>query len=130
MTVLYLPKELAGIRDQTYILADIVNNTAVLTDIMDLELIDGYHIGARFLFQITRRTDTQNIQEVGEVYVSRNRETLVWEASYDSKLGASGVYFGINQSNLQLQYQATDLTGANYSGTLTVGNKTYIKDNP
>lgn len=74
---------------------------------------------AHMHFDLERRTDSQDVNETGELRVSFNNETSTWALDIQSSLDDAGVVFSIDGSG-QVQYTSDDLTGTNYSGTLRV----------
>jgi hypothetical protein len=74
---------------------------------------------ARMLFNIHRRTDTQNKDETGEIYVFHNTETDAWDVKFNSFGDDAEVTFAIDATG-QLSYQSSNLTGAAYSGEIKI----------
>ena len=74
---------------------------------------------AHIFYAIERETDTQNEQQVGQLYAVHDSIDDVWRVSDSSVLDDAGVVFTITSSG-QIQYTSDDLTGTGYSGTMRV----------
>lgn len=73
------------------------------------------------LFTIERKTDTQNVQESGILFVTYDSADDEWRPNYISVEGDSGVVFSsvLDAGNVsKLQYTTDDLTGTSYFGEL------------
>jgi hypothetical protein len=77
--------------------------------------------GGKFDFEIERRTDTQNVQEIGTGYVTHDTADDTWRISWTSNLDDAGVTFSVTGTG-QVQYASDDLTGASYVGAIRVAN--------
>lgn len=73
------------------------------------------------LFTIERKTDTQNVQESGLLFVTYDSADDEWRANYLSVEGDADVVFSsvVDAGDVsKLQYTTHDLTGASYEGEL------------
>jgi hypothetical protein len=94
----------------------IANNTGP-SDVTGL-VFDKVNVrGARVLFHLERRTDTQNVAEIGELYPIYNPESDTWDIGASSHGDDAGVAFTITAAG-QIQYTSDDLTGASYTGNI------------
>ncbi len=75
--------------------------------------------GAKICFDIFRRTDSQNVQEQGVMFVSYNQETDLWSVSAPSSFDDAEVVFTVTAAG-QVQYTSGDLTGTGYVGTIRI----------
>lgn len=98
----------------------ITNNEGTPTDVDGLLFDKVDLIGAIANIHIERETDTQNVQEVGQLFISHDTNDDIWRIALTSNLDDAGVSFTITAAG-QVQYTSDDLTGAGYSGRLTVG---------
>lgn len=110
------------------------NNIGTPTDVTNFTFSSATVKAVRVLFDIARRTDTQNLVETGEIYLSFDDESNQWRISLDSKFDDAGVAFSVTTTDqggpgpyvAQVQYVSSDLTGAGYSGTLKMKNVTTV----
>lgn len=103
----------------------IANNQAAPANVTGLVFDKVSVKAARIFFDISRRTDTQNVIEVGEMFCVFDAEADDWRVSLDSKFDDGGLTFTITSVG-QVQYTSTDLTGTSYSGTLKMKDVTKI----
>jgi len=96
---------------------DILNNQASALDITGLVFDKTVYKAARILFAIDRQTDTQNVNEMGEMFVMHDAVADNWKLSFDSKFDNSGVILSIDSSG-QVQYTSDDLSGPSYQGKI------------
>lgn len=101
----------------------ITNAEASPTDVTGLLFDKTDFIGAIATVHIERKTVTQNVQEVGQVSISHDTNDDIWRVSLSSGLDDAGVSFTITAAG-QVKYTSDDLTGATYSGRLTIGSIT------
>ena len=80
------------------------------------------------LFDCYRKTDTalSQVNETGKIYGNYDPVSDTWRVSVNSVFDDAGVSFFITTAG-QLQYKSTDITGANYVGTLRVTAITKLK---
>jgi hypothetical protein len=78
--------------------------------------------GARFQYDIHRRTDTQSLNETGEMFVSHDTENDVWTIFTQSHGDDAETIFSITAAG-QVLYTTNNLTGASYSGNLKIISK-------
>ena len=93
----------------------IANNVSVATNITDLTFNSTNVKASRILFDVSRRTDTQNVVETGEIFVAYDSEASDWRINTSSVFDDAGVVFTITSGG-QVRYTSSDLTGASYSG--------------
>lgn len=74
---------------------------------------------ARMFYSIDRQTDTQNVNECGELYVMHDAVADDWKIKRRGNFDSGGVDFSIDSSG-QVSYESSDITGPNYAGTLRV----------
>ncbi len=100
-----------------------LTNNAGPLDVAGLEFDSSLIVAKSVKFIIERKTDTQNVQEAGEIFIVWDSADSVWRLSAPSSLDDSGVTFSAvieSGTNFKLQYTTDDLTGATYSGLLTI----------
>lgn len=95
--------------------ATIINNQVTPVSIAGLSFAGS--TSGRFIYEIRRSTDSSDIECTGNVdalYIDGD-----WELSEYNMLGdASGVTFSITSGG-QIQYISSNMSGSNYSGTIT-----------
>lgn len=101
------------------------NNQASAADVTNFPQFDGTVVKAiECLVSIERRTDSNDVREVGRLYLVFNPETGLWEAPVlQSFFGDAGVVFIATQvlaENFKLQYTSTNLAGASYAGEIRI----------
>jgi hypothetical protein len=79
--------------------------------------------GARCLFEVDRRNDSQDATEIGELFAWHNAESDTWHVELDSKGDDAGVVFSITSAG-QLQYASSAYAGTGYAGNLRITNIT------
>lgn len=72
---------------------------------------------------IERFTDTNKVQETGQIKLNHDTQADAWQISFNSSFGDAGVVFSVTGSG-QVQYTSDDLTGANYNGKIRVARTT------
>lgn len=77
-------------------------------------------------YNIERKTDTQNVQETGHLYIAHDSADDIWRLSVQSGLDDAGVTFSITSGG-QVQATTDDLTGTSYSGNLRIGQVLSMK---
>lgn len=97
---------------------ELLNNQTTPIDVQDL-IFDGTKIrSATVKYTIYRKTDTQEVAQIGDFKVIYKSVEGSWSLGADNFHGDdAGISFTITNSG-QVQYTSTDLTGANYSGVL------------
>jgi hypothetical protein len=103
------------------------NNQAVPLDVTNLLFDKAQTVGVRVLFHIFRRTDTQQKEETGELFLSYNSVTDNWRVDYDSKFDNGGVQFQVTSAG-QVTYTSSNLTGGNHAGTLRTTDITRVNN--
>jgi len=115
---------------KTPIIQALSNNSGPL-DVVGFEF-DSANIVAKVAdFYIERKTDTQNVQEVGQIIVRWDSADSAWDISAPSSFDDAGVTFSTvveSGTNFKLQYTTNDLTGTTYSGTLKISNIREIRN--
>jgi len=113
-----------------------LTNNAGPLDITNLPTFDSSVVKAfKFNFEITRRTDTQSVVEMGEYYGSYDpdaagAENDKWQTSFKSVIGDAETTFSValvSGTESKLQYTTQDLTGTTYSGTLKITGFTVFR---
>ena len=102
--------------DTTFTIANAQLSAANITGL----LIDGISTRAFILdYSIYRKTDTalSAVAQIGQLRAVYNTQSSTWFMSDDFSGQNSGVTLSIQPSG-QIQYASTDITGANYVGTL------------
>lgn len=97
----------------------LANNQTSATNVTNL-LFDGISTRGFILdYSIYRQTDTalSGVAQVGQLRGVFNTQSSSWFMSDDFSGQDAGVIFTIQPSG-QIQYTSTDITGANYTGTL------------
>ena len=97
---------------------DVANNVGPV-DVTGLIFDKANFKAVRASFDLFRRTDSSNVTEMGDLFMSHNPESDTWAISAPSSFGDAGVTFNILASG-QVQITSDDLTGAAYAGTLRV----------
>ena len=100
----------------------LLNNTGP-ADITGFLMNKSTSVAKIALYAIERKTATQNVQETGIVFCMYDSADLVWRQSAMSSMDDSGVTFSIDNADTdaaQLEYTTDDLTGASYSGKITM----------
>jgi hypothetical protein len=106
-----------------------LDNNAGPLDVTDFPTFDSAEVKSLvFVFDIFRRTDSQNVKETGKLYLNYNSEAAgaendKWDISFDSKFDDAGVTFSVALDAgtvSKLQYTTNDLTGTTYQGTLRI----------
>lgn len=101
---------------------DIANNTTVFTDILGLNFNTGLVRAAyQIPYAVYRVTDSNpsghaEVGEIQAVYDNAAASGSKWTWSVEFT-GDSGITFFITDSG-QIQYKSTNITGANYAGTI------------
>ena len=96
-----------------------IANNQTTTDVTSL-LFDGINTRGFILdYSIYRQTDTASsaVAQVGQLRGVYNTQSTSWFMSDDFSGQNAGVTFSILSSG-QLQYSSTNISGANYTGTL------------
>lgn len=86
-------------------------------------------------YDLRRRTDSQHVNEVGELKLVYDDEASAWKTPvWNSDFDDAGVVFsmgsvsgGPNDGFGKIQYTSGDLTGTSYSGTLTISDVKVLK---
>ena len=99
----------------------LANNVGAPTDVTGLVFSSASYKSVRVMITISRRTDTQNVEEVGHMFLVYDAEASDWRISIDTLLDDAGVVFTVTAAG-QVQYTSTDLTGSSYSGTLKMSD--------
>jgi len=73
-------------------------------------------------YSIYRKTDDNEVSEVGQLRLSYKTDADTWSLSNDFSGDDAGVTFSIDVTG-QLLYTSSDLTGANYSSKLQIQTK-------
>lgn len=82
----------------------------------------------RMLVDIFRRSDSSDVKETGQLWLTLNPETNTWEDPvFQSFFGDAGVVFSIDGTTGQVKYTSPNLAGAAYSGILRISDITKIK---
>jgi len=102
----------------------IANNTGP-SDVTGLIFASASIKSARILFDIERRTDTQDVSEHGELYCLYDNENTAWSVELISFGDDAEVTFSITASG-QVQYTSNDLTGTTYTGSMRWTNITTV----
>ena len=111
---------LIGLGGGTQIKQSIANNTAAV-NITGLVFDKADVKSAQVYFDVERRTDSQDVQESGILYVAHDTNAGVWRISKISGLDDSGVIFTITSSG-QIKIETDDLTGTSYDGQFRATN--------
>lgn len=111
-------KSLIALGGDAQINQSIANNQAA-TDVTGLIFNKANIKSAHIAWNLERKTDTQNEQESGWLYVYHDSADDVWRISTQSVGDDAGVTFTITAAG-QVQYASDDLTGTNYSGNLRI----------
>lgn len=94
-----------------------VPNNSGPNDVTGLIVDKANFKAAKASFDLFRRTDSSNVKEMGDLYITHNPESDTWDVSAPSFFDDAGVVFTVLASG-QVQMTSDDLTGAAYSGTL------------
>jgi hypothetical protein len=97
-----------------------VTNNAGPIDITGLVFDKTTVKSASFQFDIERRTDTQDKQEMGLARVLYDNEGTAWRIDWQSSFDAAGVILTIDAASGQVKYTSDDLTGAGYAGNIRI----------
>lgn len=98
-----------------------LNLTGLIFDKSDIKAV-------RILVDIFRRSDSSDVKEIGQLWLTLNSETDTWEDPIlQSFVGDAGVVFSIDASTGQVKYTSTNLAGASYNGILRLRDITEIK---
>lgn len=100
----------------------ISNNVASASDVTNLVFNKANVKSATMVFDINRRVDGSELNEMGKIHCVYKPESDEWDLTYDSQFDDAGVIFTIDTATGQVQYTSSDFAGANYSGTLKVKN--------
>ncbi len=103
----------------------IANNTGP-ADVTVLIFDKANFKAAKITFDLERRTATQNLQEIGELYVSHDTNDDLWRIAVSSNLDDAKVVFTVTAAG-QVQFTSDDLTGANYVGEMRITSVISIK---
>lgn len=101
------------------------NNKTTPTNITGLVFDKLETKSARIYFDLHRETDTNELDEVGEMFVVYRPKSDVWAVSVYSNLDDGEVTFTITSAG-QVQYISSSLAGASYIGNLKLRNITRI----
>lgn len=107
---------------KTPIIQSLSNNSGPL-DVVGFEFDSANIVGKVGFYHIERKTDTQNKQEMGLVFIRWDSADSDWAVSFQSFFDDAGVTLSTaveSGSNHKLQYTTDDLTGTTYSGTMTI----------
>jgi len=98
-----------------------LNNNAGPLDVVGFDFDSAAIRGKIAFYNIERKTDTQNVQEVGLIFITRDSADSLWRISNMSFHDDAGVVFSevLDSGTLsKLQYTTHDLTGTTYSGQI------------
>jgi hypothetical protein len=102
----------------------VVNNQAAAANVTGV-LFDKTAVkSGRCLFDVHRRTDSAQADEMGELYFWHNPVADTWSVDVQSRFGTgsgSGLTFSITAAG-QVQYVTDNMAGASYSGTLRIND--------
>lgn len=108
---------------QSPILQSLTNNQVVEADVAGFTF-DSATVKAKIcLFDIERKTATQNVQETGLLVITRDTADLQWRVSRMSLFDDSGVTFStaLDAGTVsKLRYVTDDLAGGGYDGKLKI----------
>jgi hypothetical protein len=95
----------------------ITNNQGTFANVTGLVFDKTVYKAARIYYDILRKTDSSNVNESGEIYVSYNTQTTTWLIAVVSNFDDAGMTWNID-SNGQVQYKSTNIAGTTYVGTM------------
>ncbi len=100
----------------------LANNTAdqVITGL----IFDKLEVKAAIAnFDVHRETDSSNVQEIGQLFITHDSKDDAWKIASSSHLDDAGLSFTITSAG-QVRVTTDDLTGTSYDGQLRVNNIT------
>ena len=100
----------------------IANLVGAATDITNLIFNKANVKSATMVFDIFRRTDSGEVNEMGAIHAIYKPEADIWAMTYDSQFDDAGVILTIDTATGQIKYTSNDLVGGNYSGNIKVKN--------
>lgn len=95
----------------------ILNNQAAPVNVAGLILDKTKYTSAVITAELRRKTDTQEVLSIAYLVALYDSFTSTWDITANFDGADCGVDFSITTAG-QVQYTSTNLTGANYSGTL------------
>jgi hypothetical protein len=108
----------------------VANNQASATDVTGFPNFDTTEVRMlEFLFQVVRKTDSENLLQSGRVYLNYDANTTTWTVS---KLSVGSldeddaidvvdfVVTNVSGTEFKLQYKTSNMAGASYAGTLRI----------
>lgn len=99
------------------ITATIANNASA-TSITGLNIDNLVYKGAKISYCLERKTDSSNVQAVGDIFIIWDSADLAWRITWTSNFDDElmGVTFTITSGG-QVQYASDNMAGTSYVGT-------------
>ena len=97
----------------------ILNNQSSAQSIVGLSFNSSTVKAVRILFDLHRQTDSIELDEVGELFITFKPVAGTWHISHKSSNEDSETSFSITSGG-QVQYVTSDLAGSNYSGIIRI----------
>lgn len=102
----------------------IANNVTSASNINKLQFSNTRVRTAIINYQIYRVTSTTELVENGNLTIAYKSNTNTWDVQRDFANDNSGIVFSVLSSG-QVQYTSSNLSGLNYSGSITFSAKTF-----